>query len=142
MRFTAAFVLSLLRQRRWSTRFPSVGESRRFGKAAVSFASSKIIGVWPRRVRPSGCSVLGISAILRFSLRLSRLVLNQTLQTHSLVQRSVTLPPMLGLVALVPQSAERANPSVKRTRNGRPLQAYIPFSALRVLPLRAAYLER
>jgi len=30
------------------------------------------------------------------------------------------------------------NPSLKRTRTGMPLQAVISFSALRVLPARAA----
>ncbi|MBE0548326.1 MAG: hypothetical protein IH627_11905 [Rubrivivax sp.] len=33
---------------------------------------------------------------------------------------------------------ERANPSLKRTRNGMPRMALISFWAMRVLPLRAA----
>ena len=36
----------------------------------------------------------------------------------------------------------RPNPSFKRTRSGRPLQAFISFSALRALPPRAAQLKR
>ena len=36
----------------------------------------------------------------------------------------------------------RANPSFERTRYGRPLQAFISFSALRALPPRAAQLKR
>ena len=36
----------------------------------------------------------------------------------------------------------RANPSFEPTRSGRPLQAFISFSALRVLPPRAAQLKR
>ena len=36
----------------------------------------------------------------------------------------------------------RANPSFERTRSGRPLQAFISFSALRALPPRAAQLKR
>ena len=36
----------------------------------------------------------------------------------------------------------RPNPSVERTRTGRPLQALISFWALRVLPARAAHLKR
>ena len=36
----------------------------------------------------------------------------------------------------------RANPSFEPTRSGRPLQAFIPFSALRALPPRAAQLKR
>ena len=36
----------------------------------------------------------------------------------------------------------RANPSFEPTRSGRPLQAFISFSALRVLPPRAAQLTR
>ena len=36
----------------------------------------------------------------------------------------------------------RANPSVEPTRSGRPLQAFISFSALRALPPRAAQLKR
>ena len=36
----------------------------------------------------------------------------------------------------------RANPSFEPTRSGRPLQAIIPFSALRALPPRAAQLKR
>ena len=36
----------------------------------------------------------------------------------------------------------RANPSFEPTRSGRPLQAFISFSALRALPPRAAQLER
>ena len=40
------------------------------------------------------------------------------------------------------QFNRRANPAVKRTRNGKPRMAFISFSAKRVSPLRAAYLER
>ena len=36
----------------------------------------------------------------------------------------------------------RANPSFEPTRSGRPLQAFISFSALRALPPRAAQLKR
>ena len=36
----------------------------------------------------------------------------------------------------------RANPSFERTRSGKPLQAFISFSALRALPPRAAQLKR
>ena len=36
----------------------------------------------------------------------------------------------------------RANPSFEPTRYGRPLQAFISFSALRALPPRAAQLKR
>ena len=36
----------------------------------------------------------------------------------------------------------RANPSFEPTRSGRPLQAFILFSALRALPPRAAQLKR
>ena len=36
----------------------------------------------------------------------------------------------------------RANPSFEPTRSGRPLQAFISFSALRALPPRAAQLTR
>ena len=36
----------------------------------------------------------------------------------------------------------RANPSFEPTRSGRPLQAFISFSALRSLPPRAAQLKR
>ena len=36
----------------------------------------------------------------------------------------------------------RANPSFEPTRSGRPLQAFISFSALRTLPSRAAQLKR
>ena len=36
----------------------------------------------------------------------------------------------------------RANPSFESTRSGRPLQAFISFSALRALPPRAAQLKR
>ena len=36
----------------------------------------------------------------------------------------------------------RANPSFEPTRFGRPLQAFISFSALRALPPRAAQLKR
>ena len=36
----------------------------------------------------------------------------------------------------------RANPSFEPTRSGRPLQAFISFSALRTPPPRAAQLER
>ena len=52
--------------------------------------------------------------------------------------------PVQSLVAL--QSLwcrpPRPNPSVERTRTGRPLQALISFWALRVLPARAAHLNR
>ena len=52
--------------------------------------------------------------------------------------------PVRSLVAL--QSLwcrlPRPNPSVERTRAGRPLQALISFWALRVLPVRAAHLKR
>ena len=52
--------------------------------------------------------------------------------------------PVQSLVAL--QSLwcrpPRPNPSVERTRAGRPLQALISFWALRVLPARAAHLKR
>ena len=52
--------------------------------------------------------------------------------------------PVRSLVAL--QSLwcrpPRPNPSVERTRAGRPLQALISFWALRVLPARAAHLKR
>ena len=34
------------------------------------------------------------------------------------------------------------NPSIERTRTGRPLQALISFWALRVLPVQAAHLKR
>ena len=34
------------------------------------------------------------------------------------------------------------NPSFEPTRSGRPLQAFISFSALRALPPRAAQLKR
>ena len=40
------------------------------------------------------------------------------------------------------QFNQRANPAVKRTRNGKPRMAFISFWAMRVSPLRAAYLER
>ena len=40
------------------------------------------------------------------------------------------------------QLNQRANPSVKRTRNGKPRMAFISFWATHVSPLRAAYLER
>lgn len=40
------------------------------------------------------------------------------------------------------QFNQRANPAVKRTRNGKPRMAFISFSARRASPLRAAYLER
>ena len=69
----------------------------------------------PLRVKPSVCSVLGVSAILRLSLRLSRPLVNQDRPIHSLVRRSSALNPGLALAALVPQFAERANPSFKRT---------------------------
>ena len=36
----------------------------------------------------------------------------------------------------------RGNPSFEPTRSGRPIQAFISFSALRALPPRAAQLER
>ena len=36
----------------------------------------------------------------------------------------------------------RANPSFEPTRSGKPLQAFISFSALRALPPRAAQLKR
>ena len=36
----------------------------------------------------------------------------------------------------------RPNPSFEPTRSGRPLQAFISFSALRALPPRAAQLKR
>ena len=39
-------------------------------------------------------------------------------------------------------SHETPNPSVERTRTGRPLQALISFWALCVLPVRAAHLKR
>ena len=52
--------------------------------------------------------------------------------------------PVRSLVAL--QSLwcrpPRPNPSVERTRSGRPLQALISFWALRVPPARAAHLKR
>ena len=37
---------------------------------------------------------------------------------------------------------QRSNPSVERTRNGRPPLALISFWAKRVPPLRAAHLKR
>ena len=36
----------------------------------------------------------------------------------------------------------RPNPSIERTRNGRPHLAFISFWAKRVLPLRAAHVKR
>ena len=39
-------------------------------------------------------------------------------------------------------SRARPNPSFVPTRSGRPLQAFISFSALRALPPRAAQLKR
>jgi len=38
--------------------------------------------------------------------------------------------------------AARPNPSLNRTRNGTPRLAVISFSASRVTPLRAGYLQR
>ena len=90
-------------------------ESRHLGNAAGSFSSREVVGVWPLRVRLSVSFGLFSGAILRFSLRLSWLVLNQTLQIHSLGRRSIALLPGLGLAVLAPQFAERANPSFKRT---------------------------
>ena len=39
-------------------------------------------------------------------------------------------------------SGATPNPSFEPTRSGRPLQAFISFSALRALPPRAAQLKR
>ena len=117
-------------------------ESRRFGKTASLFASGKVVSVWPLRVKPSACSVLRISAILRFSLRLCPFVLNQTLLIHSLGQRSIALLQGLGLAALAPQSVERANPSIERTRSGSAGLALISFWAKPAPPPRAAHVKR
>ena len=68
-----------------------------------------------------------------------------------LVQRSsgyIAIMSFVGQVSLshawrcVHAKGLRANPSFEPTRSGRPLQAFISFSALRALPPRAAQLER
>ena len=68
-----------------------------------------------------------------------------------LVQRSSGYIAIMSVVGQVPLSHVwrcvhaqrlRANPSFERTRSGRPLQAFISFSALRALPPRAAQLKR
>ena len=75
-------------------------------------------------------------------------------QTHTkklLVQRSseyIAIKTFFGQASLsyawrcVHAKGLRANPSFERTRSGRPLQAFISFSALRALPPRAAQLKR
>ena len=52
---------------------------------------------------------------------------------------SVTLGAAKGTSYSPPR---QPNQSLKRTRTGRPLQAFISFWALRVLPARAAQLKR
>ena len=68
-----------------------------------------------------------------------------------LVQRSSGYIPIMSFVGrsclttaqrFVQVKGLRANPSFERTRSGRPLQAFISFSALRALPPRAAQLKR
>ena len=68
-----------------------------------------------------------------------------------LVQRSseyIAIMSFVGHSSLLPvwrcvhAKGLRANPSFERTRSGRPLQAFISFSALRALPPRAAQLKR
>ena len=68
-----------------------------------------------------------------------------------LVQRSsgyIAIMSFLGHSSLLPvwrfaqAKGLRANPSFEPTRSGRPLQAFISFSALRALPPRAAQLKR
>ena len=68
-----------------------------------------------------------------------------------LVQRSSGYIAIMSFVAQAPLSHAwrcvhakglRANPSFEPTRSGRPLQAFISFSALRALPPRAAQLKR
>ena len=114
----------------------------RFGLAAGSFASREFVAFWPLRVKQLFWLFARLRAILRLWLRPLRFMLNQPLQIHSLVWRSIALLPGLGLAALRPQSTQRANPSVKRTRSGKPALAFITFSAKPGLPPRAAYLER
>ena len=75
-------------------------------------------------------------------------------QRHSkevLVQRSsgyIAIMSFVGQASLshawrcVHAKELRANPSFEPTRSGRPLQAFISFSALRALPPRAAQLKR
>ena len=46
------------------------------------------------------------------------------------------------LQLLLSRCSRMPNPSFEPTRSGRPLQAFISFSALRVLPPRAAQLKR
>ena len=68
-----------------------------------------------------------------------------------LVQRSsgyIAIMSFVGHSSLLPvwrcvnAKGLRANPSFEPTRSGRPLQAFISFSALRALPPRAAQLKR
>ena len=68
-----------------------------------------------------------------------------------LVQRSseyIAIMSFVGHFSLLPvwrcvhAKGLRANPSFEPTRSGRPLQAFISFSALRALPPRAAQLKR
>ena len=80
--------------------------------------------------------------MLRLSLCLCPFVLNQTLQIHSLGQRTIALLPGLGLAALLPQSVERANPSIERTRSGSAGLAFISFWAKPDMPLLAAHIKR
>ena len=47
-----------------------------------------------------------------------------------------------GIITIVPSSLPPPNPSFERTHHGRPLQAFISFWALRVLPRCASQLER
>ena len=68
-----------------------------------------------------------------------------------LVQRSsgyIAITSFVGQASLthawryVQAKGLRANPSFEPTRSGRPLQAFISFSAFRALPPRAAQLKR
>ena len=68
-----------------------------------------------------------------------------------LVQRSSEYIPIMSFVGrscvttaqrCIHAKGLRANPSFEPTRSGRPLQAFISFSALRALPPRAAQLKR
>ena len=75
-------------------------------------------------------------------------------QSHTkkvLVQRSseyIAIMSCVGQASFLPvwrcahAKGLRANPSFEPTRSGRPLQAFISFSALRALPPRAAQLKR
>ena len=81
----------------------------------------------------------------------SKLNYRQSHTKEVLVQRSSGYIAIMSFVAQAALSHSRrciqakglrANPSFEPTRSGRPLRAFISFSALRALPPRAAQLNR